>query len=260
VLLVVLGLLLTVLHSSLTSAPAAPGSDSTAPLSPTEPQSKGGPSVVANESVVGTIQGSIRLQGTPPPNKELNVGTCSSEVKGPVHEDAVLSKDGKLQNAFVWIKTGLDGYKSPPPPPEPVVMDQHGCVYRPHVVGARVGQKVIFVNSDPVLHNVRAVAEANPTFNEMMPTKDMRIEKIFDKTEVPVRAKCDVHPWMSAFVGVVAHPFFAVSNAGGEITLVNVPEGEYEIEAWHEVFGRQTERVKVKARESAPVTFTFKAP
>jgi hypothetical protein len=93
----------------------------------------------------------------------------------------------------------------------------------------------------------------------MMPTKDMRLEKVFEKTEVPVRAKCDVHPWMSAFIGVVAHPFFAVSGTGGEFSLVNVPEGEYEIEAWHEVFGRQTQKLKVKPRETAQVTLTFRA-
>jgi len=253
-------LLLTVAHSSLTSAPApAGGASSTAPLTPSEPTDKGGPEKVANEAVVGTVKGTVLLEGTPPPNKELNVGTCTSEVKGPVYSDAVLAKDGKLQNAFVWIKTGLDGYKGPPAPAEPIVMDQKGCMYKPHVIGARVGQKVIFLNSDPVLHNVRSVAESNATFNEMMPTKDMRLEKVFEKTEVPVRAKCDVHPWMSAYVGVVPHPFFAVSNAAGELTLSNVPEGDYEIEAWHEVFGRRTEKLKVKARETVQVKLSFRA-
>src|SRR5262249_11769316 len=144
---------------------------------------------------------------------------------------------------------GLENYKSPAPPPEPIVMDQRGCMYKPHVIGARAGQKVIFLNSDPVLHNVHGVMEQNPAFNDMMPTKDMRLEKVFDKTEVPVRAKCDVHPWMSAFIGVLPHPFFAVSSQTGEFTLVNVPEGDYEIEAWHEVFGRKSEKLKVRARE-----------
>jgi uncharacterized membrane protein/plastocyanin len=259
ILIAVLVLLLTVVHSSLTSEPAPAGGDSTAPLSATEPQSKGGPDKVANEAIVGTVKGAVHLEGTPPPNKQLNVGTCTSEVKGPVFSDAVLAKDGKLQNAFVWIRSGLDNYKGPAAPPEPVVMDQKGCMYRPHVVGARVGQKVVFLNSDPVLHNVRSVAEANATFNEMMPTKDMRLDKVFDKTEVPVRAKCDVHPWMAGFVGVVPHPFFAVSAAGGDFSLVNVPEGEYEIEAWHEVFGRKVEKLKVKARETVQVTLTFRA-
>ena len=162
-------------------------------------------------------------------------------------------------NAYVWIKTGLDAYKGPPPPADPIVMDQKGCLYHPHVIGARVGQKIVFLNSDPVLHNVRTIAEQNAPFNDMMPTKDMRLSKTFDKPEVMVRAKCDVHPWMASFVGVVAHPFFAVSSDAGEVTLENVPEGEYEIEAWHEVFGKKTEKVKVEARKTAQATFTFRA-
>ena len=106
---------------------------------------------------------------------------------------------------------------------------------------------------------MHSITESNPEFNDMMPTKDMRIEKVFDKTEVPVRAKCDVHPWMTAFIGVVPHPFFAVTDATGTFTLNNVPEGEYDIEAWHEVFGRQTGKAKVSARQTAQVTLTFKA-
>jgi uncharacterized membrane protein/plastocyanin len=257
----VLVVLLTLVHSSLGStAPAPTSGDPNTPLTPSTPETKGGPEKVANESVVGTIKGTILLEGTPPPNKVLNVGTCVSDVKGPVTDNAVLAKDGKLQNAFVWIKSGIDASKAPAAPTEPVVVDQRGCMYKPHVIGARVGQKVIFLNSDPVLHNVRAVAETNATFNDMMPTKDMRLEKVFEKTEVPVRAKCDVHPWMSAFIGVVPHPFFAVSGTAGELTLVNVPEGDYEIEAWHEVFGRQTQKIKVKARETSQISLTFRVP
>lgn len=259
ILVAALLVLLGISHSSLTSGPSSASTSTPgAALTPTVPRSTGGPDRVPNESVVGSVRGLVLLEGTPPPNKPLNVGTCTSEVKGPVTSDAVLAADGKLQNAFVWIKGGLGAYRGPPAPAEPVVVDQKACMYTPHVVGARVGQKVIFLNSDPVLHNVRTVAEANTTFNDMMPAKDMRLEKVFDKPEVPVRAKCDVHPWMTAFVGVVAHPFFAVTASSGEFSLVNVPEGQYEIEAWHEVFGRRTETLTVKAREIARVTFTFR--
>lgn len=261
VLIVVLLVLLTLTHSSLTSSAAPPStSDPGAALTPTEPSSKGGAEKVANEATVGTVKGTVLFEGTPPPNKQLNLGTCMSDAKGTVTDGAVLVSGGKLENAFVWIKGGLDGYKGPAAPQEPVVMDQKGCMYKPRVVGARVGQKVVFLNSDPVLHNVRSVAETNATFNDMMPTKDMRLEKVFEKTEVPVRAKCDVHPWMAAFIGVVPHPFFAVSSSAGEFTLMNVPAGDYEIEAWHEVFGRRSEKVHVTARESADVKLTFKAP
>jgi uncharacterized membrane protein/plastocyanin len=262
ILIAALAILLTATHSSLTSSSSSAGVDpvaSTGPLSASEPSNAGGPKQVANESIVGNVKAVVLLQGTPPPPKELNLGTCTTESKGPVYADTVMAKGGKLQNAFVWVKKGLDSYKGPAAPEEPIVMDQKGCVYHPHVIGARVGQKIVFLNSDPVLHNVRTVADVNAPFNDMMPTKDMRLAKTFDKEEVMVRAKCDVHPWMAAFVGVVNHPFFAVSNEAGELTLQNVPEGEYEVEAWHEAFGRTQQKLKVEARKTAQLTFTFRA-
>lgn len=263
VLIGILAVLLTATHSALTSVATSTGDEATnsnTPLSATEPSPIGGPKQVANESVVGTLKATILLEGTPPPPKMLNLGTCTTEVKGPVPDGVVLSKDGKLQNAFVWVKKGLENYKGAPAPTEPIVLDQKGCLYKPHVLGARVGQKVIFLNSDPVLHNVRTVGDQNATFNEMMPTKDLRLPKTFDKEEVMVRAKCDVHPWMAAFVGVVNHPFFAVSNEAGEITMQNIPEGDYELEAWHEAFGKVSTQVKVEARKTATTKLTLKVP
>jgi uncharacterized membrane protein/plastocyanin len=261
ILIVSLGLLLTVLHSKLTSEKASENASATGPLSATVPASTGGLAKVANEGVVGTIKATVHLEGTPPPAKDINIALCSTEGGGgTVKADTVLVKDGKLQNAFVWIKKGLEAYKSPPAPSEPVVLDQKTCMYRPHVVGARVGQSVVILNSDPVAHNVHAVASANAEFNDTMPTKDLRITKVFEKQEVMVRAKCDIHPWMSAFVGIVDHPFYAVSSDAGEVTLASVPEGDYEVEAWHESFGRRTEHVKVQARKTAEVTFTYRVP
>lgn len=248
-------------HSSLTSTTASSvdTGDPSTPLAATTPSSKGGPDKVPNESVVGNVKATIRLEGKPPPPKELNLGTCTADVKGPVYADTVLAKDGKLQNVFVWIKKGIDATKAPAAPQEPIVMDQKGCMYAPHVVGARVGQKIVFLNSDPVPHNVRTVLGEDTLFNEMMTTKGTRLTKVVDKEQVPARAKCDIHPWMSAFVGVVAHPWFAVSNDKGEIELVNVPEGDLEIEAWHEAYGRTSKPVKVKARDSVVVELAFRA-
>ena len=261
ILLAVLGTLLLITHSKLTSNEvAAGGEETTRPLEPTQPSATGGPKQVANEAIAGTIKIAVKLEGTPPPPKLLNIGTCTTDAKGPVYADTILVKDGKLQNAFVWLKKGIDSSKAPAAEAEPIVMDQRGCTYRPHVVGARVGQKVIFLNSDPVLHNVHAVVEANVEFNDMMATKDMRLPKTFDKEEVMVRAKCDVHPWMSAFLGVVSHPWFAVSSDAGEATLINVPEGDYELEAWHEVYGKKSVNVHVDGRKTASTTLSFVQP
>ncbi|HVJ92082.1 MAG TPA: urate hydroxylase PuuD, partial [Labilithrix sp.] len=158
ILIAVLLVLLTITHSSLTSSPvsSAGAGDPTTPLTATTPATQGGPEKVANEAVVGTVKGTILLEGTPPPNKELNVGTCTSDVKGPVMADAVRVKDGMVQNAFVWIKAGLESYKGPAAPPEPVVVDQKGCMYQPHVVGAHVVQNRIAVEEDDLLPHTRA--------------------------------------------------------------------------------------------------------
>ncbi|HEY8072488.1 MAG TPA: urate hydroxylase PuuD, partial [Labilithrix sp.] len=258
VLIVALVGLLTVTHSKLTSEKTTDAAAvATGPLAATVPASTGGLAKAAVEG--GTIKATVKLDGTPPPPKDINIGVCATDVKGPVKSDAILAKNGKLQNAFVWIKKGLESYKSPPAPSEPVVLDQRGCMYNPHVVGARVGQTVVVLNSDPVAHNVHAIATANAEFNDMMPTKDLRITKTFEKPEVMVRAKCDVHPWMSAFVGVVDHPFYAVSNDQGEVVLQNVPEGEYDVEVWHEAYGRRTEHVKVQTKKTSEVAFSYRA-
>lgn len=254
-----LALAFTIGHSALTTSESSSSVPATGPLTASVASNVGGPKQVANEAVVGVIKGTVSLDGNPPPPKELNLGTCTTDAKGPVFSEAVQVKDGKLQNAYVWVKKGLESYKSADAPGAPIVMDQHGCLYHPHVIGAQVGQKVVFLNSDPVLHNVRSVAEANTPFNDMMPTKDMRIEKSFDKPEIMVRAKCDVHPWMAAFIGVSPHPFFAVTNEAGEFTLNNVPEGDLELEAWTESFGKQSRPVKVEARKTATTSFTFKS-
>jgi plastocyanin len=247
-------------HSALTSpalqsGPSTAGSAAT-PLVASRAKSRGGPLSVDNEASVGHAKGVVLLDGNPPPAKAINVGSCVAE--STIKNEAILSVGGKLQNAFVWVKSGLSGYPASKAPADPIVLDQKGCLYRPHVVGAQVGQRVVILNSDPVFHNVRTVADQNTSFNEMMPTKDMRLEKIFDKPEVMVRAKCDVHPWMSAFVGVVPHPFFAVSSESGEFSLENLPAGEYEIEAWHEALGRQTQKVRIESQKSITLSFTFR--
>jgi len=149
----------------------------------------------------------------------------------------VIVNGGLVKNAFVVISEGLDGWLVPPAPTTEVIIDQRGCIYHPRVVGVRAGQPVTFVNSDQVYHNVRTVAHSNPTFNLGMPNRDMRITKTFSKAEVAVHAKCDMHPWMAAFIGVAEHPFFAVTNERGEFDLPGVPPGNYTVQVWHEVFG-----------------------
>jgi plastocyanin len=205
---------------------------------------------------LGRLRATVTFSGTPPAPKEVQIpANCAPDLKGPVLDNKALVKEGKLQNAFVWIDEPLAW--SEPPPSDEVVLDQRACTYGPHVLGAQVGQRVTFLNSDPVFHNVRTIAKDNPSFNEAMATKDMRLTRTFGRPEIMVNAKCDVHPWMSSFIGVVAHPYFAVSNERGEVTLENVPSGEHTLAAWHELFGRVTARVKVVPGETAKVELAF---
>ena len=137
-----------------------------------------------------------------------------------------------LQNAFVYVKDGL-GNRTFPVPKTPVVLDQQGCKYRPHVVGIQVGQPLEVRNSDSTLHNVHAIPKVNKEFNFGQPTKGMKSSRTFDKAEVMVPFKCDVHGWMNAYAGVVAHPFFAVSKADGSFEIKGLPPGSYTVEVWH---------------------------
>jgi hypothetical protein len=139
------------------------------------------------------------------------------------------------------------------------VLNQQGCHYTPHVFGVQVGQPLDILNSDDTLHNVHAAAQVNQEFNLGQPFKGMKTTRTFDKPEVMIPFKCDVHTWMNAFVGVLAHPYFAVSADGGKFSLKTLPPGTYEIEAWHEKLGTQTQTVTVGEKETKEITFTFMA-
>jgi hypothetical protein len=138
-----------------------------------------------------------------------------------------------------------------------VVFDQRNCVYHPHIFGIMTKQNLEIINSDATLHNVHATPVNSQEFNVGMPTQGMKITKSFKKPEVMVHIKCEVHPWMSAYAGVLDHPFFAVAGKGGSFELPKLPAGTYTLEAWHEKLGTQTQQVTVADGGSADVTFNF---
>jgi plastocyanin len=184
---------------------------------------------------------------------------CIVMHKDPVYFQNVMTNGkGMLQNAFVYVKEGL-GAQSYPVPKEAVVINQQGCMYHPHVMGIRVGQPLQVVNEDPVLHNIHALPKINAGFNFAQPREGMKREETFSQPEIMVRVKCDVHSWMSAYVGVLDHPFFAVSDSNGACVLKNLPPGEYVLAAWHETYGTQEQKVVVAAGESKEITFHFTA-
>jgi hypothetical protein len=183
------------------------------------------------------ITGKVTLKGKPPEEKELPLDpNC-----GKLHKDKpktrfyVVDKDGGLGDVFVYIKDGLTG-KTLPASPAPAVLDQAGCEYTPYVIGLRTGQKLVVKNSDPVLHNVHPVpapGSGNPEVNKAQGPGAPPFDFVFEKPEVFLKFTCNVHPWMFAYVGVLPHPFYAVSKADGTFTIPNVPPGKYVVEAVH---------------------------
>ena len=161
-----------------------------------------------------------------------------------------------LQNVFVYVKDGLGAFGFPVPT-EPVVLDQDKCRYTPRVLGVRVGQPLSIRNSDPLLHNVRANGTINQPFNMSTPLEGVSFTRTFATREVMVPFKCDVHAWMTAYLGVLDHPYFGTTAPDGKVVLGNLPPGTYTIEAWHETLGAKTQQVTIAAKESKDVNFTF---
>ena len=190
----------------------------------------------------GTIAGVVRFKGTKPKPKVLTSiagnAFCKQCYKDelPVQDTFVFGKNGDadtLQNVLVYVSKGLEG-KAFDPPKTPVVLDQVACIYTPHVVALMTGQPLEIRNSDATLHNVMASPNANPSFNFGMPTKDQRSTKVFRAPEFKINFRCFMHPWMSAYVHVMEHPFFAVTGADGSFTIRGLPPGEYEVTVLHE--------------------------
>jgi hypothetical protein len=182
----------------------------------------------------GDITGKVTLKGTPKPEIKIEMDpNCGKLSKGATTRHYVADASGGLANVFVYLKK--DGLKAPPAG-EAQILDQVDCMYEPYVMGVVTGQKFKIRNSDALLHNVHATpkpASGNPEFNFAQPVKGQVNEKQFDKPEVLVRIKCDVHPWMFGYVGAVEHPYFAVSGKDGTYKIANVPDGKYSIIAYH---------------------------
>ena len=232
-----------------TAAPAASAA-SAAPAGP-----------AAGATGAASITGKIVFEGPVPVAEKFKMSAdafCAKSHPGDVsREDIAIGKDKGLANVFVYVKSGING--TYPAPAAAATIDQKGCTYHPHVFGMVAGQSLEILNSDDTLHNIHSLPEKNEAFNLGMPVKGMKYTKKFDKPEVMIRIKCDVHGWMSAYCGVLSHPFFAVTAADGTYTIKDLPAGTYTIEAWHEKLGTQTQQVTVGAQESKPAAFTFKA-
>ena len=223
-------------------APAAPAAPVANPVDP---------------ATAATVSGRITFSGQAPAPRPISMASDPRCInRDAVTETVVIGADGGLQNVFVYVKDGL-GNVSFPVPATPAVIDQKGCQYRPHVFGVQVGQPIEILNSDATLHNIHALPEANQGFNVGQALQGLRHTHTFSTKEVMVPFKCDVHRWMSAYVGVLDHPFHAVTKADGSFTLNGLPPGTYTVEAWHESLGTMTQSVTVGAKETKQVAFSF---
>lgn len=208
-----------------------------------------------------SIRGVVHFEGEPPAREPLAITStkgCEHDGPPPLTE-AVIVNDGRLQNCIVYVSKGLSDHQAPPPPEEPVRLDQRGCVYRPHVSALRAGQKLVVHNNDPSSHNVHVYAQRTTVPNRTQPAGGQDLEIVFEKAEPPVTLGCDIHPWMRAHVGVFDHPFFAVTGEDGSFRIDGLPPGKYTLTCWHEKYEKRTTELDLPAGGTARVDFTVSA-
>lgn len=197
----------------------------------------------------GTIKGKVSFDGKTPKYKPIQMtadANCAAMHGGKDvrPEYIVVNENGTLRDVFIYVKAGLPAdYKAPEQ--KPIVLDQVGCMYTPHVFGVVAGAPILIRNSDDTSHNIHSLPKNSPEFNQGQPKKGMEMTQSFKNPEMAVKIKCDVHPWMGAWCHVLPHPFFATTGADGTYTITGLPDGEYELEAWTEKLGTQTAKVTI---------------
>ena len=221
---------------------------------------------MAQPASAASISGTVRYEGDTVPKmkaidmaKEEKCHTSYSEP--PVSEMIVIGSDKTFENVFVRVVGGLPKDKEYPVPEEPVIIDQQGCRYIPHIIGIQVNQTLKILNSDGVLHNVNAKPKMMRPFNKAMPPAIKEFDHTFNRAEFPFEVRCDVHGWMGAYIGVIKHPFFSVTAKGGEYEISGLDAGTYEIEVWQEFwapkFGKMRFTVTLGDGESKVVDIVY---
>ena len=208
------------------------------------------------------VTGTVSFTGNAPANPTIDMSAeaaCKSKHSRAITDPQVVVKDGKVANVIVYVKSGLPANANYAPPSQTVELDQEGCLYKPRAIAVMAGQTIDIKNSDPVLHNIKAVPKTNRGFNISQPTAGMVSKRKFDRPEQVIPLECNVHSWMHANVAVLPHPFFAVTSDNGTFEIKGLPPGTYEVEAWHEKLGTRTMTVTVGDGESKAADFNFSA-
>jgi plastocyanin len=212
-----------------------------------------------------TISGTINFDGKPPVLRPIAMDAepvCAKKHAGHAvqPEMLVLGNGQTMANVLVYVSKGVPAGKTYPAPKTPVVLEQKGCQYLPHVMGIMVGQPYRILNSDGILHNIHTLPKVNTSFNRGQPATVKEMTTTFPRAETAFQIKCDVHPWMSAYMAVFTHPFFSATGTDGKFTISGLDAGTYEITAWHERLGTQTAMVTVSGTDSKTQNFKFAVP
>ena len=236
----------------------------------TEPATPSGPATPATPKVspfhvdpatAGALKGTVRTDGHAPAPRPIDMSEDPACVKAhhgkAVDESLLVNRHGEVENAFVYIKSGLEG-KAFEVPQTPVTIDQAGCMFHPRVLGIQVDQILKVVNSDPVTHNIHPMAEINREWNHSQGPGDPPIDRHFTKPEVMVPVKCNIHSWMHAYVGVLSHPYFAVTKADGSFEIGNLPPGTYTLALWQEKLGTKEQSITIQPHGNTVANFEFK--
>jgi plastocyanin len=207
----------------------------------------------------GMIQGTISFKGRAPERVRIDMAADPACAMGAENDaEQIVASKGRLANVYIYIKAGATPSQAPANTP-PVVMDQKGCRYTPHVIALQQGGTVEFRNSDPTTHNVHTMPgmPGNKGFDvSQMPMGQAQVRR-FGQAETMIPLRCNNHPWMNAFVNVADTPFFAVSGADGSFSISGLPPGDYTLAAMHDKLGEQTLPISVSAKGTTKVNFNF---
>ncbi len=203
-----------------------------------------------------TISGTVKFEGVAPKPAKIDMSQ-DANCKGSNTAENLVVAGGDLANVFVYVKEGL-GNRTFALPKDPVVLDQSGCKYHPHVLGVMAGQSVKIENSDPTTHNIHPTPKDNREWNESQAPQAPALEKSFAREEIMLPVKCNQHPWMRMFINVTKSPFYAVTGPDGKFEIKGLPPGEYTLAFVHEKLGEQDQKVTLSAKESKTLDLSFK--
>src|SRR5271157_5141563 len=214
-----------------------------------------------NTAGAANVKGIVKFEGTVPKPKLISMSadpSCAKQHSSPVFAQEVMTDSkGNLQDVVVFVSEGL-GDRTFDAPTQPVVVEQKGCMYQPHVLAMRANQPLHVVNDDPTSHNIHPTPANNREWNKAEPPGSA-LDESFAREEIAIPVKCNLHPWMHGYIAVFKHPYFAVTGEDGSFDLSSLPPGTYTIKAWHEKLGTSTQTITIGANETKEISFVFKA-